>query len=986
MGKYSLMFKDLSQPLQDPRGEAAKFSSIGEATKSEWSWFPSVAPLSYGTSLKLARDQVVAERAAKKELRRLKREFASVGKLDEFKTYEKQEGNLGFFSSINDKLKNVYEPIDNMFMAGPYATAGAMDELLRTGRSADAFKRASVELANSIPGVELEDARKMNWGTLLAKHGASPWAAAAGGFALDIVTDPLTWVPGTLLVKGAKGAGKMALKHGGPAARAWEYMFQPERELKQLGEAGTAVLDYMKQRKETENFELSQHLSRIDEMLAWMQPHERTLFSLFIDRPQRMKQELFDMSNIGLLDKSRLKGLYKTVDEIKEFTDLRVKEAKAAGLIEPLMDYDFYFKGMNTKNPKLLRSYKKFLADRRTLVDPVDQTISRFMGPQLGRTTRTTLYDRFQGVLVGELRAMPELDIGNLLSHHTEDYVRWINWKKFLDNVVRDGRISAKVVGVDKLAKNPRNWENFKRQVRISSGDTYDVLEVTQKTIPRKSTEMVDKVVGGWVLPTPIVDVVKKADTIFKAPTAVEQFLHFIDDTTSWWRGWSTFGTGFHARNAISSTFMNWLAGVGTDYKGIVKGRVELPLKFGLRYLQGTKAQILGIGHGRLPHHMKERLDEYSKKVFGGDFKDVRVPRILDSNNRAMTWQEIVDEGMAHGVSANINKLWHDIPETAVSDLFGGPDSVSLADLAAKGMNPTLQLAYGIVHGAKKHTPVDYFTKVFGKSGMPLKLNRAVGSIVENNARWTLYLDRRMKGATAREAADAVTLWHFDYSNLTDVEKRVFRVIMPFYAWTRFAVPRMFFSMLENPGRYSKVPKLKHAIESLSANLGELPTPDYYDEVLATQLPGMHKDKPLFMQLDLPVNVLNTMNYNDIVSGLHPFVKRVFEAAPHGGYSFFLDAPIETFSGEESKTGLPISKGTEQTLSTLFPPLGKFLFRPMTAQNRGELQEQVLSELSGVRLRPLDVRRVLRARTFEGRKLAEDYRKLLVQQGLLRER
>jgi hypothetical protein len=238
-----------------------------------------------------------------------------------------------------------------------------------------------------------------------------------------------------------------------------------------------------------------------------------------------------------------------------------------------------------------------------------------------------------------------------------------------------------------------------------------------------------------------------------------------------------------------------------------------------------------------------------------------------------------------------------------------------------------------------------------------------------------------MKGASADEAAQAVKLWHFDYRNLSEVEKRVFRPVLPFYAWTRFAVPRMLWAMVENPARFSKVPKVKRAVESLSSEWGDLPKPDYYEEVLATQIPHTYQDKPLFLQFDLPVQSLNQLNYNDVISQLHPFVKTVFEAAPSGGYSFFLDAPIETFPGEESKSGTGLSKRTESIIGNLAPPVSKFLFRPLIAAQRGESEIQAASELSGVRIRALDVRRVLRARTFERRKLAEDFKKLLIQRG-----
>ena len=184
--------------------------------------------------------------------------------------------------------------------------------------------------------------------------------------------------------------------------------------------------------------------------------------------------------------------------------------------------------------------------------------------------------------------------------------------------------------------------------------------------------------------------------------------------------------------------------------------------------------------------------------------------------------------------------------------------------------------------------------------------------------------------------------------------------------------------MLDNPGRFAKMPKVKAAIERMASDIGAVPTPDYYDEVQAMQLPFIHNDRPLFMQLDLPVLEMNRFNIKDISSSLHPISKLFIESAA-GDYSLFLSAPIEDFRGQSSE-GLPfLSRTAEQNVSNLFPPFGKFLARPARAIARGEAKEQLISEFTGVRLRKLDVRRVTRAKTFEMRQLARDFKKKLEQ-------
>ena len=118
---------------------------------------------------------------------------------------------------------------------------------------------------------------------------------------------------------------------------------------------------------------------------------------------------------------------------------------------------------------------------------------------------------------------------------------------------------------------------------------------------------------------------------------------------------------------------------------------------------------------------------------------------------------------------------------------------------------------------------------------------------------------------------------------------------------------------------------MQGAIERLSGDYKDLPTPDYYDEVRMTQLPLVRNSKPLGIQIDLPMLELNRLNSSDVLSSLNPFVKRVFESVPAEGVNFFTGAEEEAFPGQES-TAIPgISRSTEATISSFFPPAGKIV-------------------------------------------------------------
>jgi hypothetical protein len=62
----------------------------------------------------------------------------------------------------------------------------------------------------------------------------------------------------------------------------------------------------------------------------------------------------------------------------------------------------------------------------------------------------------------------------------------------------------------------------------------------------------------------------------------------------------------------------------------------------------------------------------------------------------------------------------------------------------------------------------------------------------------------------ARAAADRVKKWHPDTSGLTPAEKKTMRRLMPFYAWTRQALPMVLGAAITHPGRSMVVPKAQY--------------------------------------------------------------------------------------------------------------------------------------------------------------------------------
>jgi hypothetical protein len=979
--------------------------------------------MKFGTSLELNLRQRRAEKRAAKELINLRTEFAQLGKLDEFEEFVEDKGRVSTFGIVDAAMENVVQPLFDIASSGLYTTAGFTQELIRTGSAWEGFKQASIEFANAMPGIELEGARKADFINIFEEAGLSPWLATSMGLTLNILADPIMLVPGGVLAKGFTTAGKAAINRSGFIGEGLKTAFVPlHRELKGLTSTQRAGFLELQKKFERRVIDEKQVLDdRLQGIIGFMQPHERRLFGLALDDPNRFNKVLNELIEIGGIEKERVPDLLNAVRHLNETVEDRISYAAdlfgkevELNIIDPALHKANYLHATGALDPVMQRAQMRAIEERG--IRSGDRSILPFGEKGLGAAspkTFKTQYDRLKAQFSGDADLTTELDVGNIFRKRSTDHVRWTNFRKFLNAMVTDGRIAARFVDDVDILQNPAEMKKLlgelpdgygffpvKRKTLKTTKEADKIQHVTalvhdsdllmkrpklvEKVTKGKTTqEVTDEIIGGYILPEPIVDFMRKGEAALSATDDVSEFWNKADKLTGFWRGWATFGTGYHLRNYISILNMNWMAGVGADYNTLREGgKWPVPGEFFLRHLQGMKLLLLAERGGRLeglPGKALRWLNDGAKEVGFKGFDDLALPEVV-LHGRKLSAEDIVRLGEEFDVPQVATKL-DNIPPEGSRVVFNDLNDDALAGRIAASENlDEVEKAALLVGVGEKRTVGEKLSKVFGNDNPFMLAHRQLGQIVENSGRWTLFLDRLIKNHAPREAALATKQFHFDYRDLTNIEKRLFRVVMPFYAWQRFAAPRVLMSILDNPGRFAKLPKAKAALENLSRDMvGELPTPDYFDEVQAIQLPYVEDDRPMYMQLDLPVLEMNRFNVKDIASSLHPAIKIGIESAS-GNYSLFLSAPIEDFPGQTSE-GLPfLTRSFEQKLSTLFPPFGKFIARPARALERGEGREQLVSELTGVRLRKLDVRRVMRAKTFEMRQLARDFKKRLLQE------
>ncbi len=138
------------------------------------------------------------------------------------------------------------------------------------------------------------------------------------------------------------------------------------------------------------------------------------------------------------------------------------------------------------------------------------------------------------------------------------------------------------------------------------------------------------------------------------------------------------------------------------------------------------------------------------------------------------------------------------------------------------GHKLTAEQIYIAAHSNGLLPHVDIFEELYGESLTKFKpfggrLKGAATKLSENREHFTRlahFIDLLEKSKEKdlkklfADSAKVVRKWHPDGSDLTDFERNVLRRVLPFYSWTRKAIPLMIESALLNPGKtiaYSKM-------------------------------------------------------------------------------------------------------------------------------------------------------------------------------------
>lgn len=340
---------------------------------------------------------------------------------------------------------------------------------------------------------------------------------------------------------------------------------------------------------------------------------------------------------------------------------------------------------------------------------------------------------------------------------------------------------------------------------------------------------------------------------------------------TQWWKGIVTMTPGFHLRNHYN----NWLMGF---------------LYYGPRWFQVNKWDVPSIVGTHRALKMRNPKTWFDGTGVTGEVAN----RVLNKRIGDYTIAELSELASRYGV---------------ISHSLHGLDPLDLVGRAT----------------GRKMTTMNPLPS--GKQFAGVELSRHAGNYIENVPRFKAFLmsydditkgkkgvvkKLQKEGILTKEGMDK-TGWQIqaaaldakkiflDYTDLTDVERKVMKNIIPFYTWLRKNLAAQVNGIALYPGMYSLVPKLEELVRYQDPQYDPDMVPDYMRQLgffpitkNARGLFGMFNPNiglqdfariPLTWEEGnfLPRMELGELR-DDIMGAAHPLIKSVVEMIPQKGY------------------------------------------------------------------------------------------------------
>lgn len=181
-----------------------------------------------------------------------------------------------------------------------------------------------------------------------------------------------------------------------------------------------------------------------------------------------------------------------------------------------------------------------------------------------------------------------------------------------------------------------------------------------------------------------------------------------------------------------------------------------------------------------------------------------------------------------------------------------------------------------------------------------MRTARKAGNLVEQDVRAVNFMAWLDEGVDPLIAAERTRAAHFDYTELSDVEKKVFKRFMPFYTFFRKNFPYQLENLLNNPRSLST---LNHLITNAADANGMDSTnlPDYMRNGLAVPLGKGGNGRDYYANVSLPAGDAMGRSFKDIMAGINPALVGAFETVMN--QSLLTGKPLERYPGQSTNIG-----------------------------------------------------------------------------------
>jgi hypothetical protein len=370
---------------------------------------------------------------------------------------------------------------------------------------------------------------------------------------------------------------------------------------------------------------------------------------------------------------------------------------------------------------------------------------------------------------------------------------------------------------------------------------------------------------------------------------SVNTFVKGWDALTNMWKKSALFSVGFHARNAFGNAWNMHLAGMNAA--DLVKYNSEA-----LSSIEGINARAVGRSAG--------------------------ASKAIDK-----TYEEFLQQGLKQ--------------TGATADFAKNAENHLMSDVRFKTKGTVGKIFHPLAEVGKQDTA---WGKVKQLADAPFQASRQLGDAADEVSRFALFKWARDKGMSAEEAAKKVRETLFDYNQLTEAERKVFRRMAPFYTWTRKNAEFQVKAFMKDPSKFNNLNK---AVQNGFANANGMDPsiqPDYMKNSFAMPIPGTDRT----LSLNLPASDLN--NILDpgklAIDSLNPLVKVPLELKLNT--QTLNGAPIEQFQGQTANVPLlgnvPVKEA--YALKNLLAPV-RNLSGAKEAQTAGSSPLDTLLKMTG---------------------------------------